>query len=69
MKVLLTEEQWVTLNVENEREFVTAAFYLGLGVIYIQNRARYSVHEDERHEVVKTAISLGMTDEDIVIRR
>lgn len=66
MTIGLTPIQWEELCVDKQREFVRAAFYLGLSYNFIQNRCKYNAHEEERKETIETALELGMDDKDQV---
>lgn len=66
MKIGLSPDQWTELNVSEQRLFVRAAFFLGMPYNYIQNRCRYEAHEYERHELIESALELGMREDDNV---
>lgn len=68
MKIVLNESQWEELNVKEEELFVRSAFFLSFSYMHIQARCRGSSHERERISTVKTAIELGMSADDILIK-
>lgn len=67
MKVILSSSQWRDYNVDSERDFVRACFYLSLGDNFILSRCKASVFESERQETVRLALELGMCESDQII--
>lgn len=68
MRVILSPSQWKELRVEQEPEFVRAAFYLGYSMLYIINNVGYVSSLEEREDIIQTAKELGMNDEDVLIQ-
>lgn len=66
LRVILTKEQWLQLNVAKHREFVRAAFYLGLPYEFIRLKANDPGYDEERCNTIETALEMGMSDDDEV---
>lgn len=68
LRVLLTHLQWSELRVDDHKEFVRAAFYLGLPYEYIFTRVSSKGFAEERESVVESAKELGFCENDNVYK-
>lgn len=66
LAIRLTPTQTQELNLPDDCEYVRSAFYLGLPYMEIMNRVKHECFADERNSIIKTALFLGIRDEDKV---
>jgi arginase family enzyme len=69
MKIKLGPKAWRKLlldEVPDNIELIRSAFYLGYNIYRIEDLVKSNHNEEERVDIIRTAIILGMTDEDTV---
>lgn len=68
MYVTLNPQQWRTLDVDSNYDFVRAAFYLGMGLLEIEAKIKDPRHRGEYLSAFETAVQLGLSDNDVVVK-
>jgi hypothetical protein len=69
MSIALSRRQAESLGWNNpaNREFIRAAFYLGIGTIEISSMVKNPSSEEDRASAVEAALALGLDSSDVVI--